>query len=85
MEDLSGNVQKDNRGKRGKGKKDRYILNIMDGDNILFSETYKSQSDISTKLNIPRHTINRIYRGKFSYDKRKDSNKMYTKYQILKI
>lgn len=75
---------KKKRGQRGEGKKDKYELSILDNNgNVLYTEKFKTQKDISHKLGIKEYTINRIFLNKFQYDKK--GNSMYNKYKILKL
>ena len=76
------------RGQRGKSKKEKYRLSIMNMDTgkSIMSQQFKSFGDIGETLQLPPHTISMIYRGKYQLGMGKQKKtKEYSRYKIDKL
>tara|TARA_R100000951_G_scaffold59641_1_gene50158 strand:- start:30 stop:464 length:435 start_codon:yes stop_codon:yes gene_type:complete len=70
---------------RGGNVKNRYKLSILRDGIPIMSEEYKTMSEIGNVLQLPRHTISMIYRGKYQNGGKNFRTKDYANYKIEKL
>jgi len=70
---------------RGENIKKRYKLSILRDGVPIMSEEYKTMTEIGNVLQLPKHTISMIYRGKYLNGGKNFRTKDYANYKIEKL